>query len=227
MVRKINQWPEEDRPREKLKMKGVSALSNTELLAILLNNGTRNRTALELARDILELGGGRLQGLATRSLEELTRVPGIGPAKAITVLAAMELGRRKHSEIPETREAFTRSSEVAGFLSSMLADKPHEVFGVLFLNQANKLRHFEIISQGGITATVVDPRIILRKALENNAVSIILFHNHPSGNLTPSEADRQVTHKIREAGKYHDIRVLDHIIVAETGYYSFADNGEI
>ena len=153
------------------------------------------------------------------------KIKGVGPAKAITIAAALELGRRRQSTEPLTKTAISSSNEIAAFLQSRLKDLNREVFGVLFLNRANKVNHFEIISEGGITGTVADPRIILKKALEENAVSIILCHNHPSGSLKPSRADEELTSKIKEAAKYLDITVLDHIIVSDSGYYSFADEG--
>lgn len=223
----IRNWAEDDRPREKLIRNGAEALSNAELLAVLLNNGTRNKSAVELARDVLDDSGRELNELARKSIPELTRLNGIGSAKAVTILAALELGRRKQATPPQGKKFFSGSDDVAVYLKNCLADKSHEVFGVLYLNQANRVNHFEIISEGGITGTVADPRIILRKALEKKAVSIILCHNHPSGNLKPSVADKELTFKVREAARYHEIQVLDHIIVSETGYYSFADNGNL
>jgi len=155
------------------------------------------------------------------------KVKGIGEAKAITIAAAMELGRRRQAITSLEKPHVSDSKEIANYLQAILRDHHHEVFAVVFLNRANKINHFEIISQGGITGTVADPRIILKKALEEDAVSIILCHNHPSGSLKPSKADEELTHKIKQAAKYFDIKVLDHIIVSEDGYYSFADQGII
>lgn len=223
----IKQWAKDDRPREKLLRKTPMALSDSELLAILITNGTRNKSAVQLAREVLDLGKNNLCQLGRLSVRELMKVKGIGEAKAILIVAALELGRRRQAaaafSLEKTRVKDSR--EVAAYLQAMLRDHLHEVFAVVFLNRANKINHFEIISSGGITGTVADPRIILKKALEEDAVSIILCHNHPSGNLKPSRADELLTQKIKEAAKYFDIGVLDHIIVSEEGYYSFADEG--
>jgi DNA repair protein RadC len=221
----IKQWLKDDRPREKLLGKGVSGLSNSELVAILLQNGTRDKSALDLACDLLHLAKDSLAELAKLSVHELMKINGIGEAKAVTILAAMELGRRKNAATIREKGVITSSADVAAQLQSLLRDYRHEVFAVLFLNRANKINHFQIISEGGITGTVADPRIILKKALEEDAVSLILCHNHPSGSLKPSRADEELTTKIREAARYFDIKVLDHLIVSEDGYYSFADEG--
>ena len=221
----IKQWAKDDRPREKLLMKGPESLSDSELLAILLVNGTRAKSALDLAKEILNLGKNNLPELGKLTVKQLTKIKGIGEAKAITIVAALELGRRRQALEFLEKEVITSSNDVARFLQTILQDYRHEVFAVLFLNRANKVNHFEIISEGGITGTVADPRIILKKALEQDAVSLILCHNHPSGSLQPSKADEELTIKIREASKYFDIKVLDHIIVSEAGHYSFADEG--
>ena len=221
----IKQWAKDDRPREKLLLKGAQALSDSELLAILIGKGTKNKSALDLAREILTLGKNSLPELGKRSVKELMKVKGIGEAKAITIVAALEIGRRRQALSSREKSLVTSSSDVAAYLQSLLRDHRHEVFAVLFLNRANKINHFEIISNGGITGTVADPRIILKKALEEDAVSLILCHNHPSGSLKPSRADEELTMKIKEAAKYFDIKVLDHIIVGDDGYYSFADEG--
>jgi DNA repair protein RadC len=221
----IKQWAKDDRPREKLHLKGSESLSDSELLAILIHNGTKDKTAVDLAKEVLKLGKNNLSELGKLTLKDLMKIKGVGPAKAITIAAALELGRRRQSSEPLTKTAISSSNEIAAFLQSRLKDHNREVFGVLFLNRANKVNHFEIISEGGITGTVADPRIILKKALEENAVSIILCHNHPSGSLKPSRADEELTSKIKEAAKYLDIAVLDHIIVSDSGYYSFADEG--
>jgi len=221
----IKNWAKDDRPREKLLIKGAESLSDSELLAILIHNGTKERTAVDLAKEVLKLGKNNLSELGKLTVKELMKIKGIGPAKAITIVAALELGRRRQSSEPLLKTSISSSNEIATFLQARLKDYNHEVFAVLFLNRANKVNHFEIISEGGITGTVADPRIILKKALEENAVSIILCHNHPSGSLKPSRADEELTRKIKEAAKYLDISVLDHIIVSDTGYYSFADEG--
>jgi DNA repair protein RadC len=221
----IKLWAKDDRPREKLLYKGAETLSDSELLAILIANGNREKTALDLAKDVLKLGKNSISDLGKISVRELTRIKGIGAAKAITISAAMELGRRRISVLPANKTVVVSSNDVADYLQAALRDYRHEVFAVIFLNRANKINHFQIISQGGITGTVADPRIILRKALEEDAVSLILCHNHPSGSLKPSRADEELTQKIKEAAKYFDIKVLDHLIVSESGYYSFADEG--
>lgn len=221
----IKNWLEDDRPREKLRNKGPENLSHSELIAILLHNGTHQKSALDLAREILQLGKNNLNDLGRLSIKDLMKVKGIGEAKAITVAAALELGRRRHAGENLDQPVVTNSSGIARYLQALLKDNKQEVFVVVFLNRANKITHTEVISKGGITGTVADPRIILRKALEEEAVSIILCHNHPSGSLKPSKADKILTSKIKEAALYFDIRVTDHIIVSNEGYYSFADEG--
>ncbi len=221
----IKQWAKDDRPREKLLLKGAENLSDSELLAILIHNGSKNKSAVDLAKEILKLGKDNLIELGKLSIKEFTKIKGIGEAKAITIAAALELGRRRQAAVSFTKPVITSSHEIANYLQIKLKDLRHEVFGVLFLNRANKVNHFEIISEGGITGTVADPRIILKKALEEDAVSLILCHNHPSGSLKPSRSDEELTNKIKEAAKYFDIKILDHLIVSDSGYYSFADEG--
>lgn len=217
----------DDRPREKLVNKGASFLSNSELLAILINNGNKDRSALELAKDVLRLGEDNLNELGKLSVKELQKVNGIGQVKAITIHAALELGRRRQAAEIIGRTMVRNSRDIAEYLRVLLKDFPYELFAVIFLNRANKIKHFEIISRGGITGTVADPRMILKKAIEEGATSIVLSHNHPSGNLAPSRADEELTQKIKTAASYFDIKVLDHIIVSEEGYFSFADEGII
>ena len=221
----IKNWAKDERPREKLLTHGAETLSNSELIAILINHGTKSKSAIELARDVLGLGKNNLQELGKLTVKELMKIKGIGEAKAIAIAAALEIGRRRQAADALEKKTFTSSNEIASFLQSKIKDNRREVFGVLFLNRANKINHFEIISEGGITGTVADPRIILKKALEEDAVNIVLCHNHPSGSLKPSRADEDLTNKIKEAAKYFDIRVVDHIIVSDQGYYSFADEG--
>jgi DNA repair protein RadC len=221
----IKQWAKDDRPREKLLLKGPETLSDSELLAILIGMGTRNKSALDLAKEVLKLGKNHLPELGKLTVKELMKIKGIGEAKAITIVAALEIGRRRQALASREKAIITSSNDVAIYLQTLLKDHRHEVFAVLFLNRANKINHFEIISEGGMTGTVADPRIILKKALEEDAVSLILCHNHPSGSLKPSRADEELTQKIKEASKYFDIKVLDHLIVSEDGYYSFADEG--
>ncbi|MBE2230942.1 MAG: DNA repair protein RadC [Chitinophagaceae bacterium] len=221
----IKQWAKDERPREKLLSSGAENLSNAELLALLIQNGTRKQSALDLAREIMKLGRDNLGELGKLSVRELMRVKGIGEAKAVTIAAALELGRRRENSRLSDKEPVRGSQDIARYLQVRFRDLRHEVFAVLYLNRANKIRHFEIVSEGGITGTVADPRIILRKALEQDAVSLILCHNHPSGSLRPSRADEMLTAKIKSAAAFLDLTVLDHIIVSEEGYYSFADEG--
>lgn len=221
----IRQWAKDDRPREKLRNYGADTLSDAELLAILIHNGTRSRSAVDLGREILLQGKNNLQALGKLSVKELTKVKGIGEAKAVTIIAALELGRRRQGSRSLDKYIVRDSRDIATYLQDLLKDHSQEVFGVVFLNRANRVNHFQIISEGGMTGTVADPRIILKKALEEEAVSIILCHNHPSGNLKPSNADAELTIKIKEASRYFDIKVLDHIIVGDDGYFSFADEG--
>ncbi|MEJ7737441.1 MAG: DNA repair protein RadC [Chitinophagaceae bacterium] len=221
----IREWAKDDRPREKLLGKGAMALSDSELVALLLNNGNKYKTAIDLAREILKLGKNNLNELGKLSVKEFMKIKGIGEAKAITVIAALELGRRRQATGFLGKTVVKDSSDIATYLQILLKDYKKEVFAVVFLNRANKINHFEIVSEGGITGTVADPRIILKKALEENAVSLILCHNHPSGNLRPSRADEELTVKIKEAARYFDIKIIDHVIVSEEGYFSFADEG--
>jgi DNA repair protein RadC len=221
----IKQWAVGDRPREKLIGKSSGALSDSELLAILIMNGSREKTAVDLAREVLQLGKNNLNELGKLSINELMKVKGIGKAKAVIIAAALELGRRRHASGFLGKSVIKDSKDIAAYLQVLLKDYSKEVFAVVFLNRANKINHFEIVSEGGITGTVADPRIILKKALEENAVSLILCHNHPSGNLKPSRADEELTAKIKEAARFLDIKVIDHVIVSEEGYFSFADEG--
>jgi DNA repair protein RadC len=221
----IKNWAADDRPREKMVSKGAAILSNSELIAILINNGSKEKSAVDLAKEILKLGSDNLNELGKLTLKDFQKIKGIGIAKAITIAAALELGRRRQAAATLDKPIVQSSKDIAQYLKALLKDFTYEVFAVLFLNQANKVNHFEIISRGGITGTVADPRIILKKALEEDATSIVLSHNHPSGSLKPSRADEALTQKIKEAAKYFDIKVIDHIIVSEEGFYSFADEG--
>jgi DNA repair protein RadC len=206
-------------------MKGASQLTDAEILAIIIQNGTKEKTALDLGIELMQRCHNKLADLARFSIKELMKTKGIGMAKAIAIQSALELGRRRQASDHLISEVVSNSASIAKYLQARLMDLPHEVFAVVFLNRANRIKHFEIISVGGMTGTVADPRIILKKALEEDAVSIILCHNHPSGNLRPSRADEEITTKIKNAAKYFDITVLDHIIVSTDGYYSFADEG--
>jgi len=222
----IKDWAEDDRPREKLMLKGVQSLSDSELLAILINNGTVQKSAVALAKELLLACNNNLNRLGSLSYQQIVqfKIKGLGPAKAVTIAAALELGIRRDSE-EKVVQKITSSKDIAAYLQSLLQYKDHEVFVVVFLNNANKIIHHEEISKGGITGTVADPKLIIKQALMYNAVSIILCHNHPSGNLKPSRADELITQKIVQAASYLDIKVQDHIIVSHEGYYSFADEG--
>lgn len=219
----IPEWEEQDRPREKLIKRGTAALTDAELLAILISSGTRKLSALDVARQILKRYGS-LGALARAGVQELMAHEGIGPAKAITLVAAFELGRRKGMEFGEEVK-ITASSVAANYLTPRLVDLDHEVGYLLFLNQNNVIKAEKLISQGGASATIIDPKIVFREALNHLATGIIIAHNHPSGNLKPSRADIVLTHKLYAGGKLLDIAVLDHLIISRKGYFSFADEG--
>lgn len=221
----IKYWSKDDRPREKLLSSGAETLSNSELLAILIHNGTKELSAVDLAREVIKLGKNNLVELGKLSAKQLMRIKGIGEAKAITIVAALELGRRRQLTEPLDKDVIRSGADIARYLHVKLKDLRKEVFSVIFMNQANRINHFEIISEGGITSTIADPRVILKKALEEDAVKIVLCHNHPSGSVKPSKADEELTKKIKAAAGLMDIQVVDHIIVSENGYFSFADEG--
>ncbi len=223
----ITAWAEEDRPREKMLLKGISALSDAELLAILIGSGIVGESAVSLAQNILESAGYSLHVLGRQSLKDLQQVKGIGPAKAITIAAALEIGRRRQLSDLRDRPRITSSRDAFNVIAPLLTDLYHEEFWVLLLNQANEVIDRKRISSGGMTATVVDSRQFFRMAIEGKAVAVIAVHNHPSGNLKPSQADIQLTQKLVQAGKTVEIPVLDHLIVSERGFYSFADEGMI
>jgi DNA repair protein RadC len=222
---KITDWAVEDRPREKLIQRGTNSLSDAELLAILISSGTKDKSAVDLGRELLILADNNLNSLGKLSLSDLTKLRGIGQARAVTIAAALELGRRrKLSEIPEL-DQIKCSKDVFNLLSPILSDLPHEEFWILFLNRSNKVINRMKLSQGGISGTVTDVRMVMKKAIEYLSSGIIVCHNHPSGNLNPSESDTRITQKIKEAGNIMDIQLLDHLIISEKDYYSFADNG--
>jgi DNA repair protein RadC len=221
----IKNWAVGDRPREKLLSKGKESLSDSELIAILLNSGSGKESAIDVAKNVLRLGGDNLDELGKVSIKDLMTIKGIGEARAVTLVAALELGRRRHSSLILDKKRIHTSNELAEFLKTSLKDHGYEVFAVVFLNRSNKIKHFEIISKGGLTHTIVDPRVIFLKAIEVQAISLVLCHNHPSGNLKPSRADEEMTAKLKNAGKFLDINVIDHIIVSDEGYFSFADEG--
>lgn len=221
----IKSWPKDDRPREKLLLKGPMALSDAELLAILINNGNKEKTALDLAKEMLEKVGNSLRELGSQSIKDLMQIRGIGEAKAVAIASAMELARRKVGGSILEKPVIRTSLDAANILRPLLADHRQEVFYVAFLNRSNKVNRVEIVSMGGLSGTFVDPRIIFRKALEYHAAQIILCHNHPSGNLRPSHADIGLTQKMTAAARLLEIKVMDHLIVSEEGYFSFADEG--
>jgi DNA repair protein RadC len=223
----IKTWAEDDRPREKMINHGPSSLGLHELLAILINNGSKNKSAIDLARDLMQLGGNNLHKMLRLSIPELQRVKGIGPAKAITIKAALELAIRIDAAGLAQKDRINHSGDVANYLRRRLGSEDRELFVVIFLNQSNRIITQEVVSTGGIAGTVVDIRIILRRALENKATSLILCHNHPSGNLNPSNADKTLTQRLKDAGCLLDIKINDHIIVSDEGYYSFADEGNL
>lgn len=224
----IKKWALEDRPREKLLAKGISSLSNAELIAILIGSGNRDESAVDVSKRILNDVGNNLNELGKSSIENLMRnYHGIGEAKAISIVAAMELGRRrKLSEIKE-KSKISGSRDVYRLMHPILADLPHEEFWIVLLNRANKVISSQKISQGGVSGTVMDTKLIMKAAIDQLASSIILCHNHPSGSKQPSNQDKSITQKLKEAGKILDIPVLDHVIVTDNGFYSFADEGEM
>jgi len=222
---KITEWAVEDRPREKLIQKGTSSLSDAELLAILISSGTKNKSAVDLGRELLKIVNNNLNTLGKLSIEDLKKLRGIGPARAVTISAALELGRRRKLAEAEDLLQIKSSKDVADIFQPLLSDLQYEEFWILFLNRSNKVINRMKLSQGGISGTVTDVRIIMKKALESLASGIIVCHNHPSGNLNPSESDTKITQKIKDAGNLMDIQLLDHLIISEKDYYSFADNG--
>jgi DNA repair protein RadC len=223
----IKEWAEEDRPREKLMLKGRSSLSNAELIAILLGSGSRKETAVDLAKRILESATNNLSELSRRSVHDLCKINGIGNAKAVSIIAAMELGNRKRSEHAIKKEKISSSKDIFEIMGSLLSEATYEEFWIVLLNRANRLIRKMCISEGGMAGTVADPKKIFKLALENNAASMILCHNHPSGNHKPSEADIRLTGRMVKAGKLLELPVLDHVIIGQDQYYSFADEGMI
>lgn len=222
----IKSWALEDRPREKMVQKGLSSLSDAELLAILIGSGTEKASAVDLGKIILSDHNQSLHQLGLSSVNELKgKYHGIGEAKAITIVAALELGRRRKLSDALERHKITGSRDVFEVMQPLIGDLPHEEFWTLFLNRANKIITPYKVSQGGIGGTVIDVKIIMKSAIENLASSIVLAHNHPSGNLKPSDSDMDITRKIKSAGAVLDIPVLDHLIVTSSGYYSFSDEG--
>ena len=220
----IKNWKEDDRPREKLLLKGKNSLSDAELIAILISSGNKEESALDLAKRILEASGNNLNEIGRLSVNDLTRFKGIGEAKAITIITALELGRRRRLEEALERPKITSSQAAFDIMQPIIGELIHEEFWILYLNNSNKIIYKNQLSSGGITGTLVDIRLLFKKALELSAVGIIMCHNHPSGNLKPSHSDKDLTQRIIEAGKTLDIKILDHLIITEKAYFSFADS---
>jgi DNA repair protein RadC len=223
----IKGWAKEDRPREKLLMKGRNSLSDAEILAILIGSGNQEESAVDLSRRILKRVDNNLNELARFSTTDFQKFKGIGEAKAISIVSALELGKRRQRDTAKAKPQITQAADVYNYMSPLLMDLPHEAFWMLMLDRSNKVVGEERISTGGVSGTVVDVKVIFKYALEKLASSVILCHNHPSGNLEPSQADRKITRKVKEAGELLEIQVLDHVIVTADGYYSFADEGEL
>ena len=219
----IKNWSQDDQPREKLRDKGKLTLSDAELVAILIGSGNRNESAVDLCKRILASVDNNLNALGKVSLKHLMEFNGIGEAKAITITASLELGRRRKFEDAVKQEKITSSRDVYDIMQPVLGELSHEEFWVIYLNNSNKVLQKQQLSKGGITGTLVDVRLVLKQALEVGATALILCHNHPSGTLKASEADKKITQKLKTAGLSLDIKVLDHIIVTEKAYFSFAD----
>lgn len=223
----ITAWAEEDRPREKLLHKGKHNLSDAELLGILLGSGSKEQTAVGLAQDILHASGNNLDELGRQTIAEYMKFKGVGEAKAITIAAALELGRRRQLTRLVDRPKITCSSDSYKVIAPILMDLLHEEFWIVLLNQANRVIGRKQISKGGKTGTIVDARIVFKASLDGKAASIVLAHNHPSGSLIPSPQDITLTKKLIEGGKLLDIRIIDHLIIGNQHYYSFADEGQL
>lgn len=221
----IKALPEDDRPREKLLQRGRESLTNAELIAILIGSGNRNMSAVQLSQKILtDAAGNRLPDLARLNVSELMRFKGIGEAKAISIVAALELGARRRTE-EVVREKIMTSGDIFSLMSGRLSDLSHEEFWVVLLNRANMVIGTKLIGKGGVSGTVADPKLVFKEALDAKASSVVVVHNHPSGNLQPSQADKTLTEKLKQGGLFLEIYVVDHIIVADNRYFSFADEG--
>lgn len=219
----IKNWSQDDQPREKLLYKGKAALSDAELVAILIGSGNREESAVALCKRILSSTDNNLSALGKMSIKQLTDFKGIGEAKAITIIAALELGRRRRGEEALEKKKITSSKSVFELMQPIIGELEHEEFWIIYLNNSNKVIHKNQLSKGGITGTLVDVRLVLKIALEVGALGLILAHNHPSGALRPSEADKNITQKLKTAAQSLDIKVLDHLIITEKAYFSFAD----
>ncbi len=223
----IKNWSEDDRPREKLLTKGRMALSDAELIAILIGSGSKNESAVALSKRILASVENNLNELGTLDTNKLMTFKGIGEAKAVTIAAALELGRRRRMEEALIRKKITSSSDAFALLQPLIGELTHEEFWIVYLNNSNKVLQTSQLSKGGITGTIVDVRLVYKTAIQLGAVGIILAHNHPSGTLKPSQSDLDLTSKLKTAGNSLDIKVLDHIIVTQKAYFSFADSGTL
>lgn len=221
----ITNWSEDDKPREKLMLKGKSVLSDAELIAILIGSGSRSESAVDLSKRILASVDNNLNALGKLSLSQLIQFKGIGEAKAISIIAALELGRRRRSEDAVDLKKITSSKIIFEIMQPIIGELPHEEFWIIYMNNSNKVIAKSQLSKGGITGTLVDVRIVFKSALEIGATALILCHNHPSGTLIPSDADKQITRKLKLAGDSLEIKVLDHLIITENSYFSFADEG--
>jgi DNA repair protein RadC len=219
----IKNWSQDDQPREKLRDKGKDVLSDAELVAILIGSGSRDESAVDLCKRILASADHNLNALGKLSIKQLMEFKGIGEAKAVTITAALELGRRRRVEDGLQLSKIESSQSVYEVMQPILGELPHEEFWILYLNNSNKIIHKNQLSKGGITGTLVDVRLVLKKALEVGATALILCHNHPSGTLRPSQADKDITKKLKTAAQSLDIKVLDHLIITEKAYFSFAD----
>jgi DNA repair protein RadC len=221
----IKNWSQDDQPREKLLHKGKAALSDAELVAILIGSGNKAESAVELSKRILASVENNLSELGKLSIKQLMEFKGIGEAKAITIAAALELGRRRRGEEALEKKKITSSNSVFELMQPVIGELQHEEFWIIYLNNSNKVIQKNQLSKGGITGTLVDVRLVLKNALEVGATGLILVHNHPSGTLKPSEADKQITYKLKTAAESLDIKILDHLIITENAYFSFADDG--
>ena len=221
----IKNWSQDDQPREKLLIKGKATLSDAELVAILIGSGNREESAVALCKRILASVGNNLSALGKLSIKQLMEFKGIGEAKAITIASALELGRRRRGEKALEQRKITSSKSVFEVMQPIIGELQHEEFWIIYLNNSNKVIQKDQLSKGGITGTLVDVRLVLKKALEVGAIGLILAHNHPSGTLNPSEADKNLTNKLKTAADSLDIKVLDHLIITEKAYFSFADEG--
>ena len=223
----IQSWAKEDRPREKLLLKGKAALSDAELVGILIGSGTKSQNAVDLAKLILQKVNNDLNELAKLSVADLMKSKGIGEAKAISIVSALELGRRRKNSTPQKKDKITCSKDAYELMKPDMLDNNHEEFWILLLNKSNGVIKKVPVSSGGLSGTITDPKIIFKLALDNLASGMVLIHNHPSGNLKPSDADIRLTKNLKEAGKLLEIQVLDHLIFTDNGYYSFADEGRM